>query len=72
MGDLLQLPVRHDPWMSKQRLARHWRVSPRTIERYVVEGLPSSLINGRRFFKLRAAEKWRSERCHEHAARAAV
>ena len=62
MGDLVQLPVRHNPLLSKKQLARHFRCSERTIERMVSQGLPSEMIEGARYFRLQAATEWR-KRC---------
>ena len=62
MGELVQFPRLHNRLVSKAQLARHWRCSPRTIERRVHEGLPSELIEGCRYFRLAVAEDWRRRR----------
>jgi len=63
IGDLLRLPVRYDPRLSltKGQLASHWRLSPRTIERYRRAGLPAEWRNGQWRFPLSAAERWRRD-----------
>lgn len=69
MGELIQLPVRHDPELTKRQLAQRWGVTERTIERYVASGLPSTLRNKRRRFRLSDSERWREEmECRSDAA----
>lgn len=72
MGELIQLrPRQVDRQVSKAQLAAIWRMSPRSIERMMAEGLPSDLIEGARFFWLQEATAWKEERCHVGAAVAA-
>lgn len=64
--------VEFDPELSKRDLARLWRCSTKTIERYVDPGytrprglrpLPSFTTPlGRRRFRLSEVEAWRAER----------
>lgn len=70
MGDVVQLPVAHEVWLTKRKLAAHWGVSPRTIERMMAAGLPSVYRSGKRRFRLSSAEQWRraSSKAGEHEA----
>jgi len=73
VADVVRLPSRadFDPELTKRELARMWRCSTKTIERYVdpeyvrLRGLrPLSFITplGRRRFRLSEVEAWRAER----------
>lgn len=74
LGTLVRFPARSDfdPELTKRDLARMWRCSTKTIERYVdpdytrrrgLRPLPSFTTPlGRRRFRLSEVEAWRAER----------
>ena len=47
-----------EPWLTKRQIAAYDGRSTRWVELRVREGLPSSMIGGRRGFKLSAVEEW--------------
>jgi len=65
---VFEFPVRHkdgevwEPWLTTADLARHFKVSPRTIRRWSTEGMPSRMIGGSRRFRLSQVEVWTTER----------
>jgi hypothetical protein len=73
-AEVVRLPTRSDfdPELTKRDLARMWRCSTKTIERYVdpeyvrprgLRPLPSFTTPfGRRRFRLSEVEAWRAER----------
>jgi hypothetical protein len=73
-GQVVRFPRRSDfdPELTKRDLARMWRCSTKTIERYVdpayasardLRPLPSFITPlGRRRFRLSEVEAWRAER----------
>jgi hypothetical protein len=74
VAQVVRLPIRpdFDPEMTKRDLARMWRCSTKTIERYMdpdytrprgLRPLPSFTTPlGRRRFRLSEVEAWRAER----------
>lgn len=67
MGDLVQLPARdHEPWITKAQLCQHLGVTPRTIERWVDDGMPCLKLGdnkrSRIRFKLTQVESWLGDR----------
>lgn len=64
MGQLVNFPTRHEPWVTKRQLSGHFGVSPRSIERWVKEGLPSIQVGPTkvRRFQLSVVEEWLRER----------
>ena len=62
MGELVRMPTEHDPLLSKRRLAAYFGCSPRTIQRWMQEGLPSQMIDGKRRFRLSEATAWAETR----------
>jgi excisionase family DNA binding protein len=52
----------HEPWATKGEIADHCRVSERTIERWLAQGLPSRKWGGARRFRLSEVEAWLEER----------
>lgn len=67
MGDLVMTkrfggaPVVQERWRSKQQLAEVLSVSTRTVDRWVLQGLPAGAwryVGGRRRFLLSAVLAW--------------
>jgi phage terminase Nu1 subunit (DNA packaging protein) len=57
-GRVLPFPGRPDrePWVTKQQLARHFDVSPKTVERWTADGMPCLRPAGRRTIRYRISE----------------
>lgn len=47
-----------DPWLTKQQLAAHLKMSTRTIDRMTLEGLPYTQLGKRRRYKTAEVEQW--------------
>lgn len=59
LAEVIRLPTRHDPLLTKRQLALTLRVSVRTIERYMERGMPvAQTICGERHFRLSAVREW--------------
>jgi hypothetical protein len=68
-ADVIQFPPRRDeagqvwePWVDEHVVARHFSVSPRTVRRWRVEGMPSKLIGGSRRYRIGDAERWHQQK----------
>jgi hypothetical protein len=63
-AQVIAFPTRHtsEPWVSKRQLANHWGVSTKTVERRVVEGMPSrppaESPTNRRMFRISECDNW--------------
>lgn len=59
-----------EPWLTLAELAEHLKVSPRWLKYRIKEGMPSSIIAGRRKFKASTCEDWLEKEGHmsENAA----
>jgi len=51
-----------EPWLSKKQIAMHFGMSTRWVELRVNEGMPSTLIGGRRKFRLSQVNGFLKER----------
>jgi hypothetical protein len=51
-----------EPWVSDVVIARHCKVSTRTVRRWRVQGMPSRMLGGSRRFRLSEVERWHAER----------
>jgi hypothetical protein len=47
-----------EPWVDKRALAAHFGCSIRSVERRMVEGMPSAEILGRAKFRISEVEPW--------------
>lgn len=47
-----------EPWLTKQQLAAHLKMSTRTIDRMTLEGLPYTQLGKRRRYKAAEVEQW--------------
>lgn len=53
--------VVHEPWLTKQELARHLGFSPRWVELRVREGMPCERFGARLRFQRTPVEQWLKE-----------
>ena len=58
MGEVIPFPKTWDRPLSKRELAVRLGRSVRWVELRVAEGMPSSLVNGRRVFVVGDVEDW--------------
>lgn len=60
MGDVVLFPTGYEPWLSSAELAQHFRVSTRTVGRWVDAGMPCAVPpgGGRRRFRVSECEAW--------------
>ncbi|HYV17323.1 MAG TPA: hypothetical protein VE972_15020 [Conexibacter sp.] len=67
-GELLMLAtarranVRYEPWVDERAVACHYSVSPRTVRRWRLAGMPSRMLGGQRRFRIGETERWHAER----------
>jgi hypothetical protein len=47
-----------EPWLPDEALARYFSVTPRTVRRWAVAGMPSRRFGGVRRFRISEAEQW--------------
>ena len=47
-----------EPWVTKAQLAEHLQVSVKTVERWVVEGMPCLRRNRTMRFQISVCEQW--------------
>jgi excisionase family DNA binding protein len=53
MNNVVPIKPDHEPLLTKQQLAAHFRVSPRMIEQWVAKrGLPYVIVGSRKRFRL--------------------
>lgn len=63
-GEVVRFPKRYvdgepwEPWIDERAIARHFSVSPRTVRRWRVAGMPSLLVGAQRRYRIGAAERW--------------
>lgn len=50
--------VANEPWCSKREIAAHFKVVPRTIDRWVADGMPYLPKPGGKLFRRRECERW--------------
>jgi excisionase family DNA binding protein len=58
-----------EPWLTKKQLAAYVGFSTRWVELRVREGMPSTIIGGRRRFHVSEVEAWLKERTDDRQAR---
>ncbi len=51
-----------EPWVNKAQVAAHLGRSKRWVELMAREGMPSSMIGGRRAYRLSEVDAWVAER----------
>jgi hypothetical protein len=52
-------PGDHEPWVTKEQVARHFGVSLKTVERWTSEGMPCLRASSRTVrYRIRACEEW--------------
>jgi hypothetical protein len=51
-----------EPWVDDAAVARHFDVSPRTVRRWLMLGVPSRRIGGVRRYRLSEVEAWHERR----------
>lgn len=47
-----------EPWVDWKKVAAHFDVSRSTVKRWTEKGMPSSLLAGRRRYRLSECEDW--------------
>jgi hypothetical protein len=47
-----------EPWLDKKKLATYLGCSVRSVERALAAGMPSSIVFGRRKFRVSEVEPW--------------
>jgi hypothetical protein len=62
MANLVYLPTRYDPLLTRPRLSAFWGVSPRTLARYEKDGMPSEKQDGAVVYRFSAVQAWRQGR----------
>jgi hypothetical protein len=58
MGQLVRMPLRSEPWLSKKALAAHYGYSVRWVELRMADGMPSHWRGGQKRFLLSEVEPW--------------
>ena len=63
-AEVIPLPVRRhtEPMLTKQQLALHYGFTTRWVELRTREGMPSTLIGGRRRYRISEVETWLQSR----------
>lgn len=58
MGELIQFPVKFEPWLDKRQLADHLGMSVSWVEKQMQKGMPFERMGNRPRFKVSVVEQW--------------
>jgi excisionase family DNA binding protein len=60
MGSVTSINAAHraEPWMTKAQIARHLKVTTRTVERWQHEGLPFHPVRGVNRYRASEVDGW--------------
>lgn len=61
VDSVVPIGVVHEPWLTKQELAKHLGFSPRWVELRVREGMPCERFGARLRFQRTPVEQWLKE-----------